>query len=34
MPQKTKHLQKSLGATLELNMVSADIFELLLFEQI
>lgn len=28
MPQKTKHLQKSLGMTLEFNMVSADIFEL------
>lgn len=29
MPQKTKHLQKSLGTTLELNMASDDIFELL-----
>lgn len=29
MPQKTKHLLKLLGTTLELNMASADIFELL-----
>lgn len=29
MPKKTKHLQISLGSTLELNMVPADIFELL-----